>query len=320
MAAEDYLPWGEGWYPGEMEETRTPSKTKTTKKTTKEKKQMSNEIPTPAPAKPGKETPAFAFGSIGEQKSVKRGQIVILYGEGGTGKTTLACMLPGKVAFLDLEKSLDLLKPSFDELGIGSNVSPLTADIPDFKTLCDALNAPIYDGFDSIVIDSLSTVQEMAKTYTYAHSPTKAKTRATCLDDYEFSTGPMYVFRWMIPNFWNAVEKHARAGRNVLIIAHEVYETIPTGDGAEYKQYQFDALFMKSGKDSIRHFMNNNADHVLMLKANITADKKKNAVGGDDKTLYAAPLPYIMAKSRTKHEPTYNIVPGEVFDWSQIIK
>jgi len=285
---------------------------------------MSNDIPTsPAngatakqPAKTAAKSP-FSFGEIDE---VKRGQIVILYGEGGTGKTTLAAQLHGKTAFVDLEHSLALLAPSFKELGIGGGVKAIREKISDFKTLCDLMNADIYNGFDNIVVDSLSTVQELAKVYTYNHSPTKAKTKATCLDDYEYSSGPMYVFRWFVPNFWGAVEKHADAGRNVVIIAHDVYETIPNGDGTEYKQYQFDALTMKSGKDSMRHFMCNNADHVLFLKADVVGDKKKNAIGGNSKTLYASPLPYIMAKSRTQHDPTFAINPGETFDWSQIIK
>lgn len=277
-------------------------------------------IPTP-PEPPKEKRPdnggQFTFGAISEKPP--RGHITILYGEGGTGKTTLACMLPGKTAFIDLEDSLGMLARSLADMGVGDGISPITQKIDDFKTLCDLLKADVYDGFDNIVIDSLSAVQEMAKLYTYAHSPNKAGKRATCIDDYEFSSGPMYVFRWMIPNFWNPIEKHARAGRNVFIIAHDVYETIPNGDGTEYKQYQFDALVMKSGKDSIRHFMCNNADHILFLKADIMGDKKKNAIGGDTKTLYCAPLPYIMAKSRTQHEASYPITPGEIFDWTQII-
>lgn len=271
--------------------------------------------PAPRTAKGGAEGAAFTFADVG---SDRQGAITILYGEPGTGKTTLAAMLPGRIAFLDLENSTAMLKETWDALGIGKDVKVLRG-VTDFVSLCKALTAPIFDGFDHIVIDSLSKVQDWAKEYTYAHSPTKAKTRATCLDDYEFSTGPMYVFRWMIPNFWGPVEDHKRHGRNVMIIAHSMYETVPNGDSTEYKQFTFDALSMKSGKDSPRHFMCNNADHVLMLKADVAGDKKKNAIGGDTKTLYAGPLPYIMAKSRTRHAPQFTITPGEVFDWTQII-
>ena len=271
--------------------------------------------PNPAPAKGKGEPSPFSFADVGEERL---GAITILYGEPGTGKTTLAAMLPGKIAFLDLENSTAKLKETWDELGIGKGVKVLRG-ITDFASLCKALNSPIFDGFDHIVIDSLSKVQDWAKEYTYAHSPTKAKTRATCLDDYEYSTGPMYVFRWLIPNFWGPVENHKRHNRNVMIIAHSMFETVPNGDSTEYKQFVFDALSMKSGKDSPRHFMCNNADHVLMLKADVAGDKKKNAIGGDTKTLYAGPLPYIMAKSRTRHAAQFTITPGELFDWTQII-
>lgn len=266
-------------------------------------------------AKPDAQKPQFTFGKIGDAAT---GHITILYGEPGTGKSTLAGMLPGKTAYFDLEDSLGKLRESWAELGIGEDVQTVNG-ITDFKSLCACLNADIFDGFDNIVIDSLSKVMDWAKDYTYDHSPTKAKTKATCLEDYEFSTGPMYVYRWTVPYFWNPIEKHKRQGRNVFIIAHAMFETVPNGDATEFKQWQFDALMMKSGKDSIRHFMCNNSDHVLMLKADVAGDKKKNAVGGDTKTLYAAPLPYILAKSRTRHEPQFAIIPGEKFDWTQII-
>ena len=281
---------------------------------------MSNEMPTQAPAKKGATNAApgndgFTMEDVGTDQL---GHVTILYGQPGTGKTTLAAMLPGKVAILDLEHSVSKLKETWDELGIGDNVK-VVRGVTDFVSLCKCLASPIFDGFDHIVIDSMSVVMEWAKTYTYAHSPTKAKTRATCLDDYEFSTGPMYVFRWLIPNFWNPITKHQLAGRNVMIIAHANFETVPNGDATEYKMFDFDALYMKSGKDSPRHFMNNNSDHVLMLKADVAGDKKKNAMGGETKTLYTAPLPYINAKSRTKHPAQFTITPGEVFDWTQII-
>ena len=65
-------------------------------------------IPTPkmptrtmAPANPAQGKIKISFGGIG---SLQRGQLVILAGKGGTGKTTAAAMKPGETAFIDLEK------------------------------------------------------------------------------------------------------------------------------------------------------------------------------------------------------------------------
>ena len=81
--------------------------------------------PVPAEKKKKPETASsspFTFGKIG---GTKTGHITILYGEPGTGKTTLAGMLPGKTAFIDLEDSLSKLTESWAELGIGENVQGL---------------------------------------------------------------------------------------------------------------------------------------------------------------------------------------------------
>ena len=51
----------------------------------------------------------------------KRGKRVLIYGEGGVGKTTLATQIKGKTLFIDLEASLlDL----FDEDTLPENITP----------------------------------------------------------------------------------------------------------------------------------------------------------------------------------------------------
>ena len=71
---------------------------------------MSNEMPTQAPAKKGATNAApgndvFTMEDVGTDQL---GHVTILYGQPGTGKTTLAAMLPGKVAILkgELEAKL----------------------------------------------------------------------------------------------------------------------------------------------------------------------------------------------------------------------
>ena len=100
----------------------------------------------------------ITFGGIG---SLKRGQLVILAGKGGTGKTTAACMKPGETAFIDLEESLPILQGKLrafapERLGHVHTVPfAFTEDAAkDYERLCAAVDAAGYDGIHTHVIDS----------------------------------------------------------------------------------------------------------------------------------------------------------------------
>lgn len=250
----------------------------------------------------------------------KCGQIVTLYGEAGTGKTTAALCLPGKTAIIDLENSASVLYPKLASLGVTDYV--IASDVFDYDGLCEILNSDLSE-FDNIVIDSFSVVMEFVKAYTFAHEKytgAKPPVVCTCVEDYGFKSFPSYAFK-CFPRLWNSLEALKRAGKVVVCICHEAYETVPIGDGSEYKSFFPDAFSVKSGRDSIRHHIVNNSDQVIFLKSDTVAGEKKAAVGSGTVNIFATPLPYICAKSRT-YEGN-DIVPytkGEKFPWHLFIK
>lgn len=284
------------------------------------------------------ETPAKAtitFGGIDEQTA---GQIVILAGKGGSGKTTAALMKPGETAFFDLEGTLPTLKTRIAELAPDRlphiHVAPFKAEggAEDFARLCELVEADGYDGMDTVVIDSHSVVQEYLKPYTFVKTPYKDskgnKSPCRSTEDYAFGTFPAYA-RNNYTRLWNALQEHKRAGRDVIIIAHAIMETIPDQNMNDMKQWQFDAYTAKSGKDALREFMFNSADQVWFMDAGLRRSVDADGGGKKVKTedaaiggrfLHLIEEPLVQVKSRTYcGESPIFIANGEALPWDAIL-
>ncbi len=275
-----------------------------------------NKIADEAPAKI-----KITFGAIGR---IQRGQFIILAGKGGTGKTTAACMKPGETAFIDLEGSLPILQGKLAAFAperlehIHTVPFAFTEDAAkDYESLCAAVEADGYDGMDTVVIDSWSVVQKLLKAYTFAHDQYKGKVCAST-EDYGYSTFPIYAFK-NYTRLMNAMLAHVRAGRDVVIVAHAVDDTVPDANLNDMKQWQFDAFMMKSGKESIRHDLFNSADQVWFMTDGVLGNDKKKASGGS-RLVYLQCTPEFWAKSRTHSgEPCIAVADGETIPWSDIL-
>jgi hypothetical protein len=286
----------------------------------------------PAPAKPAPEKVKITFGRIEDETA---GQIIILAGKGGSGKTTAALMKPGETAFFDLEDTLPTLKTRIAEIAPERldhiHVAPFEAEggARDYEKLCELMEADGYDGMNTVVIDSHSVVQEILKPYTFITTPFKDskgnKPPCNSVEDYPFGTFPSYA-RINYARLWNAIQTHKRAGRDVIIIAHAIMETIPDQNMNDMKQWQFDAYTAKSGKDALREFMFNNADQVWFLDAGLRRcvdDRKKvkteDAASGG-RFLHVTEEPLIQVKSRTYcgDSPLF-IADGDTLPWNEIL-
>ena len=99
-------------------------------------------------------TPGFRL-TFGAPETTS-GRRIVLYGEGGVGKTTLCATLPGTTAFIDLDKSLRKL-PGLREFITKSKIVAVHG-ITKWEDLRAAIEAPGWDGVDNIVIDLPSTM------------------------------------------------------------------------------------------------------------------------------------------------------------------
>lgn len=235
--------------------------------------------------------PAVAFGKIGEPQ----GRRICLYGCGGSGKTSLACLAPPPVAFFDLDESLPVLRgqlPGDLDLRVVSGATT-------WQTIRDALHAPGWDGIESIAIDSGTRAEELACEWIVANVPHEKGSKVAKIGDYPYGAGYRHLYDEFL-KLLGDLDQHVRAGRNVVIICHESTERHPNPQGEDFLRAE--PRLQHSPKSSIRERIRDWCDALFYIAYDLDVQKGK-AKGAGTRTIYPNELPSFMAKSRTLTDP-----------------
>lgn len=255
---------------------------------------------------------AVQFGEV----AASSGHRVLLYGPGGIGKTTLASQLPGPVAFIDLDESLPRLRSQLEESGRMENIMPVTG-IHNWQTLRDVIQADGWEKVRSIVIDTGTRAEELAVAHTLETVLVDGK-RVTSVEGYGYGKGYGFVFDTFLPLLAD-LDRHARAGRNVVFVCHDCTSTVPNPAGEDWLRYEPRLQSPNSGKASIRLRVREWADHVLFVGYDVSVGKDGKGSGRGTRTLYSAEVPHCMAKSRTTQETIPLGNDGEAV-WGAVIR
>jgi hypothetical protein len=196
-----------------------------------------------------------------------------------------------------------------------ANIMPV-AGVNDWQTLRDVLQADGWDKVQSIVIDTGTKAEELAVAHTLAHTLQDSK-KATSIEGYGFGKGYGYVFDTFLPLLAD-LDRHARAGRNVVFVCHDCTSTVPNPTGEDWLRYEPRLQSPNSGKSSIRLRVREWADHVLFVGWDVSVAKKKGT-GSGTRTLYSMEAPHCMAKSRTTQE-VIPLGPDGAAVWGAVIR
>jgi len=280
-------------------------------------------IPPRPPSRPAPSTPPPPANQQAKTKVLFQnvpknnyGQRIILYGPGGVGKSTLACLLPGRSAFADADESLIKLKPQLEAMGIDI---PLLIPANDWSSLRSNLQASGYDGIQNVILDTWAPIELWCVRHTLNMTLKDNGKKALNVEDYGFGKGWRHVYDTFLPLIGD-LDAHMRAGRNVIVIAHDETSKVPNPAGTDFIRWE--PKMQHTPNASIRYRMKEWADHVLFLKHDIAVDDagvdKGKAKGAGYRTMHTAEMPYFLAKSRTTNE-NIPITLGKS-PWDQIIK
>lgn len=216
-------------------------------------------------------------------------QRVVLYGSGGIGKTTLVSLLTeiGKrPLFLDVESGTGRLAVDRVE----SKHLQAFADVR--AALC---SDSLWADHDVVVIDSLSKVEDMAAVHVCEEA---GKDKIEDVDG-GFGKGYRRLYETIL-SLLTDLDTHVRAGRDVVLIAHETKASVPNPHGEDFLRYE--PRLYQANKHSVREKVKEWADHLLAVLYDVST-KEGKATGHGSRAIYLKELPTHVAKSRDNHAP-----------------
>ena len=257
----------------------------------------------PTPPKPGaKTTPrpntnATKTFAIEKWDGSTSGEKIIIYGDYGMGKTTLASMAPNPV-FIGLDDGGRKLRhPETGEM---------LAHIPGvdtFKDVRDALDACLDLDCQTVVIDTITELEILAEPYTFKTVPLPKNAACENLEAYGYGKGRNHMYDTMRLPLLNC-DKLIAAGKNVIAIAQLSCNTRTNDIGEKYVK-EGPQLYHSEKGTSVLNLWCRWSDHIFRIapQSIVVPDGKKKAYGDVIRVINTVGGLSYEAKSRTLEEP-----------------
>jgi energy-coupling factor transporter ATP-binding protein EcfA2 len=230
-----------------------------------------------------------------ESWNTHEGERIIVYGDTGIGKTTLTSTA-GKTVFIPLDE------------GGGKITHPITGEslkrIPNIKSFSDVREAlqsyPLFDDYDTIVIDNVTLLQDLAEQHVVATIPTDSNIKVNNILGYGYNKGYKHLYNTM-KLILTDCDELVRRGKNVILIAQSAIHNVPNPQGEDFiraglrlhvdKVWNIESLYCEW------------ADHILRVDYHNAFIKRKKVTGSTERAVFVQPELYFRAKSRTVKEP-----------------
>jgi len=238
--------------------------------------------------------PAKKF-SVKSWSGQGEGEKIMLYGDTGIGKSSLAILSPDPV-FIGLDDGARKLRhPATGE--------PVKC-IAGVETFADVLSVlgqrDVFEGFKTVVVDTVTILQDWAEPYVFQTIPGPKDIRITNLESYGYNKGYKHLYDTM-KLILVACDGLVRVGKNIIFVAQSFPSRIANPGGEDFlregprlhvdKTWSIESLYCEW------------CDHILRVNYfNSFVAKDKKITGDTQRAVYVQPEVYFRAKSRTIKE------------------
>jgi len=241
--------------------------------------------PPPPPIAPAQTKVSVKSFSVQPWNCAGEGKRILIYGESGMGKTTLASMAP---------------LPVFIGIDDGGKLIPGLRNVPgitDFADVRAALQADIYDGCETIIIDQVTYLQEWAVDYVLANITNDKGVKMDSIVRYGYNKGYQHLYDTMKLILVDC-DALIRRDKNVIIIAQSTPHNIANPGGEDFLR---EGPRLYSGKNAnIEALYCEWADHIFRIGYQFSVvNENKKITGTDERAVFVHPEPHFRAKSRT---------------------
>ncbi len=219
--------------------------------------------------------------------------LIVIYGEPGIGKSTLASLAP-KSFFFDIEKGLKKIKCSRTP----NRITEFHNESEDSYGFVNWLKWFVDSEFQTGVIDTISGLEQLLTEKTIGeYNMTPNKAAVSKLSEIPWAQGyDMLAANWslVMKMLAKACEKYHK---NILLIGHSTTEKVEDPTTDSYERYTID-VHKKS-----RPIIVNNVDAVLFARQGVIVKDKENsskliAVTDGERYLHTLNKPSYTAKNR----------------------
>ena len=152
-----------------------------------------------------------------------------------------------------------------------------------------------------MALDTATRAEQLCIAHVLATIRSDKGSPVTSVEGYGYGKGYKLVFETYL-HLFAELERHNRAGRNVILIAHDDVEMVPNPAGEDYKRWT--PRLQNKGNGNIANTFKEWCDHLLHVGYDfaLAAKDGKNR-GGNSRTIYPVEQATFVAKSRSLKAP-----------------